>query len=75
MHPVEWHGSFCELAQKETDLLIQGDGKLVTLITLGPEGTFSHDLALKMDTEIILVPTISTIFSKVLSDRDTRVVP
>ncbi|HPY59163.1 MAG TPA: prephenate dehydratase domain-containing protein [Methanospirillum sp.] len=47
----------------------------MTLITLGPEGTFSHDLALKMDTEIILVPTISTVFSKVLMTGIPGLVP
>jgi len=37
----------------------------MTLITLGPEGTFSHDLARTMDSSIILVPSIGRVFSEV----------
>lgn len=47
----------------------------MTLITLGPEGTFSHDLALMIDTEINLVPTIGRVFSKVLMTGIPGLVP
>ena len=38
----------------------------MTVITLGPEGTFSHELALRLKCEpIILEPTIHSIFAAV----------
>ena len=47
----------------------------MTLITLGPEGTFSHDLAQTMDTDIILVPSISRVFSEVMETGIPGLVP
>lgn len=37
----------------------------MTLIALGPEGTFSHDLAQMIDPDIILVSSIGRVFSQV----------
>lgn len=47
----------------------------MTLITLGPEGTFSHELAKRMDTDIILVPSIGRVFSKVIETGIAGLVP
>jgi len=47
----------------------------MTLITLGPEGTFSHDLALKMDRNICLVSSIGRIFQEVIKTGITGLVP
>ncbi|HOJ95771.1 MAG TPA: prephenate dehydratase domain-containing protein [Methanospirillum sp.] len=47
----------------------------MTIITLGPEGTFSHDLAQMMDSDIILVPTISRVFARVLDTGIPGLVP
>ncbi len=47
----------------------------MTLITLGPAGTFSHDLARLMDNEIILVPTIGRVFTQVLETGIPGLVP
>lgn len=47
----------------------------MTLITLGPAGTFSHDLAYMIDTEIILVPTIGRVFTQVLQTGIPGLVP
>ncbi len=50
-------------------------GEPMTTFTLGPEGTFSHQLALKMGcTDIRCVSTIHGIFSAVAQgegDRDS----
>jgi len=48
----------------------------MTTITLGPEGTFSHQLALKMGcTPIRCVSTIHEIFSAVAQGEGTGIVP
>ncbi len=47
----------------------------MTLITLGPEGTFSHELARCMDRDIVLVPTIGRIFAKVIETKIPGLVP
>jgi prephenate dehydratase len=47
----------------------------MTLITLGPEGTFSHDLALKFDPEVILVSSIRKIFREVMKTGLSGLVP
>jgi prephenate dehydratase len=48
------------------------------LITLGPEGTFSHELALKIarkKEEIVLLPTIHSIMSAVARGEGDGIVP
>jgi prephenate dehydratase len=51
-------------------------GEPMTTITLGPEGTFSHQLALKMGcTSIRCVSTIHEIFSAVAQSEGTGIVP
>ncbi|MFA6333475.1 MAG: prephenate dehydratase domain-containing protein [Methanoregula sp.] len=48
------------------------------VITLGPEGTFSHELALKMegaDAEIVLLPTIRSIMAAVSRGEGEGIVP
>lgn len=47
----------------------------MTLITLGPEGTFSHDLALMLDDEIILESSIGKVFREVVSSGIPGLVP
>ena len=48
----------------------------MTVITLGPEGTFSHELALRLKCEpIILEPTIHSIFAAVAAGRGDGIVP
>jgi prephenate dehydratase len=48
----------------------------MTVITLGPEGTFSHELALRLKYEsIILEPTIHSIFAAVAAGRGDGIVP
>jgi prephenate dehydratase len=48
----------------------------MTIITLGPEGTFSHELALKMGcTSIRFASTIHGIFSAVASGEGDGIVP
>ena len=51
----------------------------MTLITLGPAGTFSHELALKIaknkNTEIVLLPTIHSIMAAVARNEGDGVVP
>ncbi|HWS21909.1 MAG TPA: prephenate dehydratase domain-containing protein [Methanoregula sp.] len=51
-------------------------GEPMTIITLGPEGTFSHELALKMGCpSISLVSTIHGIFSAVARGEGEGIVP
>ena len=46
------------------------------LITLGPEGTFSHEMAMKIGgTEIILMPTIGKVFGEVVKTGAQGLVP
>jgi prephenate dehydratase len=47
----------------------------MTLITLGPQGTFSHEMALKIDTDIILVSTITKVFAEVMKTNISGLVP
>lgn len=48
----------------------------MTLITLGPEGTFSHEMACRIDSgDIILVPTITSVFSEVIRTNISGIVP
>jgi prephenate dehydratase len=48
----------------------------MTIITLGPEGTFSHELALRMGcTSIRFASTIHSIFSAVAQGEDDGLVP
>lgn len=48
----------------------------MTLITLGPEGTFSHEMAMKIGAEdIILVPTICKVFAEVTRTGNPGLVP
>jgi prephenate dehydratase len=50
----------------------------MTTITLGPEGTFSHELALKMvrkKTDILLLPTIHGIMAAVARGEGEGIVP
>jgi prephenate dehydratase len=48
----------------------------MTVITLGPEGTFSHELALKLGcTSVQLVPTIHSILAAVARGEGDGIVP
>jgi len=50
----------------------------MTTITLGPEGTFSHELALKIakkKEEIVLLPTIHSIMAAVARGEGDGIVP
>jgi prephenate dehydratase len=48
----------------------------MTILALGPEGTFSHELAVQaFSGEIRLVPTISGIFSQVEAGVSDGIVP
>ncbi|NLV25622.1 MAG: ACT domain-containing protein [Methanomicrobiales archaeon] len=47
----------------------------MTLITLGPQGTFSHYLAQSLDTDIILVPSIGRIFAHIVESGISGLVP
>lgn len=48
----------------------------MTVITLGPQGTFSHELALKLGcTSLHLAPTIHSIFSSVARGEGDGIVP
>lgn len=48
----------------------------MTIITLGPEGTFSHEMAMKIGSpDIMLVPTIGTVFSEVVRTGNDGIVP
>ena len=47
----------------------------MTLITLGPEGTFSHDLALTLDKDVNLVNSIGKVFREVVKTGIPGLVP
>jgi len=48
----------------------------MTVITLGPEGTFSHELALRLKCDsIVLEPTIHSIFARVAEGNGDGIVP
>ena len=48
----------------------------MTVITLGPEGTFSHELALRLGCDsIVLEPTIHSIFAGVVAGNGDGIVP
>lgn len=48
----------------------------MTLVTLGPEGTFSHQMAARIEKgPIHLVPTISKVFSEVIHTGTSGLVP
>jgi len=48
----------------------------MTVITLGPEGTFSHELALKLgSTPLVLAPTIHAIIAAVARGEGDGIVP
>ena len=50
----------------------------MTILTLGPEGTFSHEVALKIakkKEEIVLLPTIHSIMAAVARDEGDGIVP
>ena len=48
----------------------------MTVITLGPEGTFSHELALKLGCDpVVLVPTIHGIMDAVAPGEGDGIVP
>ena len=46
-------GAYCDEGMKTTDALIEYHGEPMTIVTLGPEGTFSHELALKLGCTLI----------------------
>ena len=51
-------------------------GEEMTVITLGPEGTFSHELALKLGCDpVVLEPTIHSIFAASRGGRGGRDCP
>lgn len=50
-------------------------GRPLTLATLGPEGTFSHTLALRLADEVVLLPTIGAVFAHVVAGRGDGLVP
>ena len=51
-------------------------GEEMTVITLGPEGTFSHELAQKLACDpLVLKPTIHGIFAAVAAGKETGSCP
>ena len=51
----------------------RSNGEGMKVITLGPEGTFSHEMATLIGAdEIVLVPTIGRVFAESGQDRNTR---
>ena len=51
-------------------------GEKMTVITLGPEGTFSHELALRLKCDpVVLEPTIHRIFASVAAGNGDGIVP
>lgn len=47
----------------------------MTLVTLGPAGTFSHGLAARLDPDVRLVPSIAAVFSAVAGGEGDGLVP
>ncbi|MFA7695057.1 MAG: prephenate dehydratase domain-containing protein [Methanoregula sp.] len=48
----------------------------MTVITLGPEGTFSHELAIRLGCDpVVLEPTIHSIFAAVAAGKGDGIVP
>lgn len=47
----------------------------MTLLTLGPEGTFSHELAARLDPDVRLRPTIAAVFAGVAAGEGDGLVP
>ncbi|MDK2975133.1 MAG: prephenate dehydratase [Methanofollis sp.] len=50
-------------------------GRSVTLAALGPEGTFSHTLAVRLADEVVLLPTIGAVFAHVAAGKGDGLVP
>ena len=47
----------------------------MTLVTLGPAGTFSHELAARLDSDVRLRPSIAAVFAAVASGEGDGLVP
>ncbi|KAF5058727.1 P-protein [anaerobic digester metagenome] len=47
----------------------------MTLFTLGPEGTFSHEVAARLDPDVRLCPTIASVFAGVAAAEGDGIVP
>jgi prephenate dehydratase len=47
----------------------------MTIVTLGPAGTFSHELALRIDPDIRLRPSIAAVFAAVAAGEGEGLVP
>ncbi|NLX49459.1 MAG: ACT domain-containing protein [Methanospirillum sp.] len=47
----------------------------MTLLVLGPEGTFSHGLAVKLDPQVRLCPSIAAVFEGVAAGEGDGLVP
>jgi prephenate dehydratase len=47
----------------------------MTIVTLGPAGTFSHELALRLDPDVRLLPSIAAVFAAVAASEDDGLVP
>ena len=47
----------------------------MTLVTLGPAGTFSHELAARLDPDVRLRPSIAAVFEAVASGEGDGLVP
>ena len=50
-------------------------GRPLKLAALGPEGTFSHTLAVRLADEVILLPTIGAVFAHVAAGLGDGLVP
>ncbi len=69
-------GPYCSEGQKITDTLIDQHGEPMTTITLGPEGTFSHEVALKLNVRpSVFAPTIHAIMAAVARGEGDGIVP
>lgn len=47
----------------------------MTVVTLGPAGTFSHELALRLDPDVRLRPSIAAVFAAVAAGEGDGLVP
>ena len=47
----------------------------MTLITLGPAGTFSHEIAVRLDPDVRLRPSIAAVFAAVVAGEGDGLVP